>query len=72
MVLTKQQSKDTPDYEIRFPVTLSFSGRVKDQESVRKNIFDALVSWVNDGPGFVSEYDDCYTTGITVQCKIEL
>ena len=72
MDLIANRSNHTPACEMTFPVTLSFSGGVKDQPSVRKNIFDALVSWNEDGPGFVTEDDDCYTIGITVQANTEV
>ena len=71
MDLIAKRSNHTPACEMTFPVTLSFSGVVKDQPSVRKNIFDALVSWVENGPGFISENDDSYTIAFTVQDNME-
>jgi hypothetical protein len=54
--------KQGPGYELTVPVTLKFSSVVRDTSYVCKKILAALVSWVEDGPGFISDDDDSYTS----------
>jgi len=48
---------DEPDYEVIVPVKLGFSNKITDSIFIRKGILKALASWVDDGPGLISDND---------------